>query len=84
MAWTVYMLRCADGSFYTGIAVDVLRRFRAHRNGTGAKYTRSHVPLAIVHREEFEDKGAALSREYAIKQLSHEEKAALISEETYG
>lgn len=78
------MLRCADGSFYTGIAADVEKRFLAHQRGKGAKYTRSHPPLSIVYREACADKGGALRREYAIKQLSHEEKNMLITEETYG
>ena len=54
------MLLCADGSLYTGSATDVERRFEAHRSGCGAKYTRSHPPLAVVYREACGDKGAAL------------------------
>ena len=50
--WYVYMLLCADGSLYTGSATDVERRFEEHRSGHGAKYTRSHPPLAVVYREE--------------------------------
>ena len=53
MGWYVYMLRCADGSLYTGIAADVERRFEEHKSGRGAKYTRSHPPLAVVYRESF-------------------------------
>ena len=51
VAWWVYMLRCRDGSLYTGVTTDVERRFAQHRAGTGAKYTRSHPPEAIVYRE---------------------------------
>lgn len=77
MAWYVYMLRCADGSLYTGITTDVERRFAAHQSGRGAKYTRSHPPLAVVYREQCADKGAALRREAAIKKLPRERKQKL-------
>ena len=78
MAWWVYMLRCRDGSLYTGVTTDVERRFAQHRAGTGAKYTRSHPPEAIVYREELPDKPAALRRELAIKGLRREGKLRLI------
>lgn len=80
MDWYVYMLRCADGSLYTGIAVDVERRFEEHKSGRGAKYTRSHPPLAVVYREKFSDKGAALRREAAIKKLPRVKKLKLTEE----
>lgn len=67
--WYVYMLLCADGSLYTGSATDVERRFEEHRSARGAKYTRSHPPVAIVYREACDDKGAALRREAAVKKL---------------
>ena len=75
--WYVYMLACADGSLYTGIATDVDKRFAAHRSGRGAKYTRSHPPVAIVYREACDDKSAALRREAAIKKLPRAEKLKL-------
>jgi len=78
MGWCVYILRCGDGSLYTGITDDVDRRLAAHRAGKGAKYTRGRGPLELVHREEYPDKGSALKREYAIKQLRREEKEQLI------
>ena len=78
MNWYVYILRCGDGSLYTGITDDVDRRLAAHRAGKGAKYTRGRGPLELVHREEYPDKGSALKREYAIKQLRREEKEQLI------
>ncbi|MBQ8918081.1 MAG: GIY-YIG nuclease family protein, partial [Oscillospiraceae bacterium] len=59
----VYMLRCGDGSLYTGIATDVDRRVKEHNSGRGAKYTRSRLPVEAVYREELPDKGAALRRE---------------------
>lgn len=78
MAWTVYMLRCGDGSLYTGITCDLPRRLRAHQSGKGAKYTRSRPPVELVYQEEAEDKSAALRREIALKRLSRREKLALI------
>ena len=60
MDWYVYMLRCEDGSLYTGIASDVEKRFAMHKSGHGAKYTRSHPPVAVVYREQCSDKAAAL------------------------
>ena len=77
MRWYVYMLRCADGSLYTGIATDVERRFAEHKSGRGAKYTRSHPPLAVAYREECADKGAALRREAAVKKLPRAKKLEL-------
>lgn len=76
--WSVYMLRCGDGSLYTGIAVDVIARLEIHRSGKGAKYTRGRGPLELVYAEECPDKGAALKRELAIKALPREEKLKLI------
>ncbi|MCD7846265.1 MAG: GIY-YIG nuclease family protein [Oscillospiraceae bacterium] len=73
----VYILRCADGSLYTGITTDVARRVGQHNAGTGAKYTRSHRPVEPVYRELCPDKPAALRRERAIKALTHGEKLAL-------
>ena len=78
--WYLYILRCGDGTLYTGITNDVDKRLAAHRSGKGAKYTRGRGPLKLRYREELPDKGAALKREYAIKQLSKIEKMALFSE----
>mgnify|MGYP001296944987 FL=1 len=78
MEWWVYILRCADGSLYTGIARDVDRRAAVHNRGQGAKYTRSRLPVTVVWREAQPSKGAALRREAAIKRLRREEKLALI------
>ena len=75
--WYVYMLRCVDGSLYTGSATDVERRFEEHRSARGAKYTRSHPPVAVVYREACGDKSAALRREAAIKKLPRTEKLKL-------
>ena len=78
MAWTVYILRCGDGTLYTGCTNDLPRRLAAHQRGKGAKYTRSRLPVALAYREETEDKSAALRRELAIKRLDRRGKLALI------
>jgi uncharacterized protein (TIGR02453 family) len=78
MDWTVYLLRCADGSLYTGIARDAAARLRAHNSGRGASYTRPRRPVVMVYSEPARDQAAALRREWAIKQLSRPEKEALI------
>ena len=76
--WKLYILRCGDGSLYTGISTDVARRLEEHRSGKGAKYTRSRGPLELVYVEDCEDKSAALRRELEIKSLSRVEKLKLI------
>lgn len=75
--WHVYLIECADGSVYTGIAVDVDRRYAQHVAGKGARYTRSHPPARLLARFEYPDRGAALRAEYAIKQLTPARKRAL-------
>lgn len=77
MAWYVYILRCGDGTLYTGITDDVQRRLKAHQEGRGAKYTRGRGPLELIYTEEQEDKSAALRREYQIKQLTRAQKEQL-------
>lgn len=74
----VYVLRCGDGSLYTGYTTDVDRRVEQHRAGNGAKYTRGRGPFEVVHVEEHETRSAAMSREHEIKQLTREEKEWLI------
>ncbi|MBS3054090.1 MAG: GIY-YIG nuclease family protein [Candidatus Aenigmarchaeota archaeon] len=73
-----YVLRCRDGSFYTGIAKDIEKRLEAHRNGKGSKYVRSRLPFALARKEEFPTKESALRREIAIKAMSRREKAGLM------
>jgi pyrroline-5-carboxylate reductase len=80
MSCWVYILRCGDGSLYTGFAVDPERRLAVHQSGRGAKYTRSRLPVELVYREELPDKSAALKREAAIKKLSRQQKLQLIEE----
>lgn len=79
MSYWLYILRCGDGSLYTGITTDVQRRLALHQSGKGAKYTRGRGPLTVVYREELADKSAALRREAAVKRLTREEKLALIA-----
>lgn len=74
----VYILLCNNASFYTGWTNDLPKRFLAHQGGTGARYTKAHPPLACVYYEACSDKSTAMKREYAIKQMSHKEKEALI------
>lgn len=75
----VYILRCRDGTLYTGMAKDVARRLDAHNRGKGAKYTRGRGPVEVVYQERCSSKSAALRRESAIKKLSRAEKLALIA-----
>ena len=74
----VYLLRCADGTLYTGFTNDLARRLAAHNAGRGAKYTRGRRPVELVYWESFSNKSSALRREYAIKQLPRRQKLALI------
>ncbi|WP_259519808.1 GIY-YIG nuclease family protein [Halanaeroarchaeum sp. HSR-CO] len=76
----VYVLACADDTLYTGYTTDVERRVAEHNAGNGAKYTQSRTPVEVVHVESFETRSAALSREYAIKQLSRAEKDRLVDD----
>lgn len=78
MAAFVYMLRCKDGSLYTGWTNDLEHRLAMHNSGRGAKYTRGRGPLELVYSEELPDKEAALGRECAIKKLRREQKLALL------
>ncbi|OJZ15607.1 MAG: endonuclease [Thiobacillus sp. 63-78] len=78
-AWWVYMLRCADGSLYTGITTDVARRVVEHNggSGTGARYTRSRRPVQLVYVEAAASRAEAARREAAIKRLDRTHKLAL-------
>lgn len=76
-----YILRCADGTLYTGWTNDLEKRLKAHNAGTGAKYTRARRPVELVWYESFEDKTDAQRREYAVKQLTRARKLALIQGE---
>lgn len=76
--WTVYMLRCADGSLYTGIARDAEQRLIAHNAGRGAKYTKARRPVSLIWSEPAACRSSASKREYAIKQFRRADKLALI------
>lgn len=80
--WFVYILRCADGSLYTGITNDLERRIEQHNAGTASRYTRSRLPVTLKYQEEAKTKGAALKRELAIKALSRQAKEKLMRSRT--
>ena len=74
----VYILRCSDGSFYTGWTNDIEKRLRAHNSGAGSKYTRARRPVELVYTESFETRQQAMSREWHIKRLTRAQKELLI------
>jgi len=75
----VYIVECYDGTYYTGYTTDVERRVEEHNTGTGARYTRGRTPVEVVYTETYETQSAAMSREYAIKQLRRPQKERLVS-----
>ena len=75
-----YILKCADGSLYTGWTNDLKKRVQAHNRGKGAKYTRSRRPVELIHAESFETKSEAMHREAEIKKMSREQKLCLCSD----
>jgi predicted GIY-YIG superfamily endonuclease len=75
--WKLYILRCGDGSLYTGITTDVQARLVAHRTGKGAKYTRGRGPLELIYSEDCGTHSDALKREIAIKAMTKEDKERL-------
>jgi putative endonuclease len=74
----VYVLRCRDGSLYTGVTNDLQRRLAVHNSGRGSRYTRSRRPVALVYSEKAADRGAALRREAELKRLKRAEKLAVV------
>ncbi len=74
-----YIVRCRDGSLYTGWTNDLEKRIKAHNDGTGAKYTKTRRPVELVYYEEHETKVAAMKREYEIKHFSKKKKEEMIS-----
>jgi putative endonuclease len=78
LGWFVYMLRCGDGTLYTGATNDLERRVATHARGRGAAYTRARLPVTLVWSEPVEDRSAALRREAALKRLTRAEKLQLI------
>ena len=81
MNW-VYILRCGDGTLYTGWTNDLEKRVRAHAAGRGAKYTRSRLPVELVYREAVPDRGGAMRRGAQINRQTRSEKLTLIQEFT--
>jgi predicted GIY-YIG superfamily endonuclease len=77
--WTVYILRCGDGSLYTGIAKDVRARFKQHSEGRGATYTRTRLPVELLYQQEGLTHSEALIREAQIKALPRSKKEGIIS-----
>ena len=76
--WFVYILKCADGSLYTGITTDPKRRFQEHLSGKGGHYTRFHKPIKQVYQESLETRNEALKREFEIKSWSRERKLVFL------
>lgn len=77
MSYFVYILLCADGTYYTGWTTDVFKRLATHNKGKGAKYTRGRLPVKLLWCNEFDSKTDAMKKEYAIKQLSKSGKEAV-------
>lgn len=78
--WFVYMIRCENGSLYTGTTNHVIRRWRKHVSGNGAKYTQAHSPELLAYVEQYPDRSRACKREYEIKQLSKGAKEELVND----
>jgi predicted GIY-YIG superfamily endonuclease len=81
IGWFVYIARCADGSLYTGITKDVARRFQQHNAGAASKYTRSRLPVKLIHHEVHPTQSSALKREVAIKGLDRRGKLTMVKRE---
>lgn len=77
--WYLYILRCGDGTLYTGITTDVEKRLAAHRAGKGAKYTRGRTPLELAYQETCDSHSHALKRELEVKRLNRQKKEQLIA-----
>lgn len=76
--WCIYILKCKDGSLYTGVTNDLPRRFLEHKNGAGAKYTKSHAVKKIVYTEASPSRGEAQKREAEIKSWTRKQKLSFI------
>ncbi len=81
--WFLYLVRCADGSLYTGITNDLTRRCKQHNAGTASRYTRSRLPVELIYQESHVSRSVALKRELAVKSMSREEKESLVRLERY-
>ena len=74
-----YIVKCSDGTYYTGWTNNLEKRIQSHNAGTGAKYTRPRLPVTLVYYETFATKQEAMKREYRIKQLSRQQKEQMIA-----
>ena len=81
MGWQTYIIKCNDGSLYTGITIDLEKRLVAHNAGKGAKYTASRRPVRLVYREEAANRSEASKRENTIKKLNRDDKLALCAKQ---
>ena len=77
--YTLYIIKCADGSLYTGITTDLDRRLETHKLGTGSKYVRARLPFSLVYTEKLKNRSQATKREMAIKKLTRSEKLKLVN-----
>ena len=82
-AWFVYILRCSDGSLYTGVTTDVKRRSEQHNAGTASRYTRGRLPVRVEYQEPHASRNLALKREWAVKAMARPEKESLIRRGTH-
>jgi putative endonuclease len=82
MSCYCYIVECADGTYYTGWAIDPQKRVAMHNKGRGARYTRTRVPVKLVYVEEMPDRVSAMKREIAIKRMTREKKGRLIEKST--
>jgi len=82
MNWSVYIILCSDNSLYTGITIDVSRRFKQHANGQGAKYFRGRQPKQLVYLEPGHNRSSASKSEIGLKKLSRVEKSRIIISDT--
>ena len=82
MIWSVYMILCTDNTLYTGITLDVFRRFKQHETGQGAKYFRGRQPKQLVYLESGHNRSTATKREIDLKKLNRLEKAKLIDSDS--
>ena len=79
--WYVYIIKCSDGSLYTGVTTDIKRRLGDHNVGKGASYTRARTPVSLAHNENYPSRSRALKREAEIKSWPRDKKLSLIKED---
>jgi putative endonuclease len=81
MCWVTYMVRCSDGTLYTGVTNDIEKRVKTHNAGKGAKYTRSRLPVTLVYMETHSDRSTAQRAEAGLKGLKRAEKIEMIGDD---